>query len=85
MNAMKNKLIKGHLYKFTYHNLYEYKIYLERGHHNIQYNSIFPQDAVVLYVGDIVPYYKEIYSKVLYRDKIVYIDSTDQKYLIAVT
>ena len=85
MNTPKNKLTYGQLYKFTRHDLYTFDLYKESGHENIQHDATFPQDAIVLFLGgDPIHYYKESYSKFLYKSKIVYVSFTDQKYLTKV-
>ena len=86
MNISKNKLTYGQLYKFIQHDLYTFDFYKGSGHEYLQYDSTFPQDAIVLYLGgEPVHYYKESYSKFLYKSKIVYVSFTDQKYLTKVT
>ena len=87
MNTPKNKLTYGQLYKFTRHDLYEFDLYIESPRDGwIQHDAVFPQDAIVLYLGgEPVHYYKESYSKFLYKSKIVYVSFTDQKYLTNVS
>ena len=86
MNTPKNKLTYGQLFKFTRHDLYTFDAYKGNEREYLQHDFAFPQDAIVLYLGgEPVHYYKESYSKFLYKSKIVYVSFTDKKYLTKVS